>query len=157
MSPTADHFWFLNHLCNISFHLSPLGTPETLYLLLELYCHQARARFDLIVIIIRYIITPGVRTDPKLSKQMKEWQDDLEERLKGKEKPPQYWEFPELEKGNIHKHCSKCVEIGCAKDFDWNCPEKPDEKACPVVKCKWVCGDVFHGCKLFEHQIICPK
>ena len=26
-------FWFLNHLCNISFHLSSLGTSETLYFL----------------------------------------------------------------------------------------------------------------------------
>ena len=30
MSLPTDLFWFLNHLCNISFHLSPLGPSETL-------------------------------------------------------------------------------------------------------------------------------
>ena len=99
----------------------------------------------------------GVRPDPKLSKQMQQWKDGLEDRLKGKEKPPQYWEFPELEKGNVHKHCSKCMLIDCGKDFDWANPGKPEDKACPVVKCKWQCGVVFHSCKLFEHQMICPK
>ena len=33
MSLTTDLFWFLNHLCNISFHSSPLGTSETLWFL----------------------------------------------------------------------------------------------------------------------------
>ena len=33
MSLTTGHFWFLNHRGNISFHLSPLGTSETLYFL----------------------------------------------------------------------------------------------------------------------------
>ena len=42
-------------------------------------------------------------------KQMKQWEDDLNKRLKGKEIPKRYWEFPELEKGNIHQHCAHCV------------------------------------------------
>ena len=29
---TTDHLWFLNHLCNMSFHLCPIGTSKTLYL-----------------------------------------------------------------------------------------------------------------------------
>ena len=32
-SLTTDLFWFLNHLCNISFHLRPLGPSETIWFL----------------------------------------------------------------------------------------------------------------------------
>jgi hypothetical protein len=26
-----------------------------------------------------------------------------------------YWEYEELEKGNIHKHCAYCVDNNCDK------------------------------------------
>ena len=35
MSLATDLFWFLNYLCNISFHLSPLGPSKTLWFCME--------------------------------------------------------------------------------------------------------------------------
>ena len=56
----------------------------------------------------------GKENLPPVVKQMKKWQDDLKERLKGREIPPKYWEFPELEKGNIHQnHCAHCINLIC--------------------------------------------
>ena len=47
-------------------------------------------------------------------KQRQIMQEDLKLRLKkGQKIPPKYWEFPELEKGNIHPHCAYCIDIHC--------------------------------------------
>ena len=56
----------------------------------------------------------GKENIPHVVKQMQKWQDDLENRLKGREIPLKYWEYPELEKGNIHsQHCSSCFDLKC--------------------------------------------
>ncbi len=87
-----------------------------------------------------------------ISKHMQQWQEDLDERLKGRDIPPRYWEHPELEKGGIHKHCAYCYEAGCEKTFDLS-----DDRGCHVVDCRHKCGRALHLCKLFEHQMICPN
>lgn len=97
-----------------------------------------------------FLFATGIRHDKRLSKQMKQWKDDLDERLKGKERPPRYWEFPELEKGGVHKHCAHCVTLDCG-DSATNV-----NNACDTVPCRWRCGSRLHSCKLFEHQMICP-
>lgn len=93
----------------------------------------------------------GIKVDSQLSKQMERWQKDLDDRIGSKEKPPRYWDYPEMEKGNVHKHCAYCVNAKCEKGMDFK-----EERACEVVGCRWNCGVVLHSCKLFEHQMICP-
>ncbi len=105
---------------------------------------------------------------------MKIWEDDLNARLKGRELPPKYWEFPELEKGDIHKHCAKCFDINCTRKMDFgnaNNDEaeengdimggmfsEPDpDEACAIMKCRWNCGMIYHSCKTSEHSYICPN
>jgi hypothetical protein len=105
---------------------------------------------------IGYCESTGVRIDAKLTKQMKQWQDDLDGRLKGKERPKRYWDYPELEKGNIHKHCAHCIRTDCDKSFDWSNGEK-DNVACQLITCRWNCSSVYHACKSFEHHMICPN
>lgn len=96
------------------------------------------------------------RNDKALSKQMKQWQDDLDERLKGREKIKPYWEYPELEKGNIHPHCANCFAITCSKTFlDTYEDDLSKFKACEVISCRWKCGVKYHQCKAFEHQMLC--
>ena len=81
-----------------------------------------------------------------LSKQMQRWQDELDKRLKDKVIPPKYWEYPELEKGDIHgDHCSTCFNPTCGIE------------TCRIIQCRYDCGSLFHGCKSSEHSIICPK
>ena len=46
MSLATDLFWFLNHLCNISFHLTPLGPSETLWFL-SLFKKTEKTKFPL--------------------------------------------------------------------------------------------------------------
>ena len=85
---------------------------------------------------------------PHVVKQMQIWQDDLTNRLKGREIPPKYWEYPELEKGNIHpQHCSSCVYL--------NCDAINNAVHCSMVTCKSGCGAKYHACKTSEHLIIC--
>ena len=75
---------------------------------------------------------------------MQQWQDDLNARLKGKQIPLKYWEFPELEKGNIHQqHCAYCININCI------------HPNCSMTSCKFGCGARHHLCKTSEHLIIC--
>jgi len=88
-----------------------------------------------------------------LSKQMQRWKRDLDERVKDREVPRKYWESPELEKGNVHKHCAHCFKADCQKEFDAEAPA--EERACAVVHCRWGCGARLHACKLFEHQMVC--
>jgi len=96
--------------------------------------------------------------------QARRWKDDVDQAIirAGQPVPKRYWEFPELERGNIHKHCAYCHSINCTKrntilsgsvdDGDeevWN-------QCCQVVKCPWECGAIYHHCKAFEHKMICP-
>ncbi len=90
----------------------------------------------------------------QLTKQMRQWQQDLDDRIKDHKRPPKYWDFPELEKGNVHKHCAYCLRGDCARVYDSADP--PEDRACSVVHCRWGCGARMHQCKLFEHKIICP-
>lgn len=89
--------------------------------------------------------------DAALTKQMQKWQKDLDERIKDHKKVPHYWEYPELEKGNVHKHCAHCQKRDCQRMSDPADP--PEDKACNVVECRWKCGAVLHHCKLFEHKV----
>ncbi len=93
----------------------------------------------------------GIRMDVSLTKQMKIWQDELDERIKDHEKPPSYWDFPEREKGNIHKHCAYCLDLNCLRTYDAVDPE--DDRACNVVECRWKCGATYHHCKILEHKV----
>ena len=96
--------------------------------------------------------TEGVDKDPQAEAQLKQWEEDFDCRLKTKnyQKIPKYWEFPELEKGNIHKHCSSCFDLNCLK-------KEFKEGACSIIPCRWKCGAFFHSCKSSEHKLICPK
>ena len=49
---------------------------------------------------------------------MQQWQEEMNIRLSGKKVPPKYWEYPEFEKGNIHKHCAYCIDLNCPKTLD---------------------------------------
>ena len=60
-----------------------------------------------------YFYSTGKRNKSKLSNQMQQWQEEMNLRFSGKKVPPKYWEYPELEKGNIHKHCAYCIDIHC--------------------------------------------
>ena len=95
----------------------------------------------------------GKQNSVEMSKQMQQWQQDLDDRLKGKKLPPKYWEFPELEKGNIHKHCSKCFDANCKRTLQI---AEPEDTSCSVLACRWECGAVYHACKASEHLIVCP-
>lgn len=103
----------------------------------------------------------GVRKIDKAQLQMKQWEDDLNTRLKGKEIPKKYWEFPELEKGNIHKHCAYCIDKQCKRTITINEDQQPlvetaKGEACGMIECRWKCGTKYHSCKASEHSLICP-
>ena len=102
-----------------------------------------------------HVIPLGARKVSQLTKQMQQWQDDLDIRLKGKKIPPKYWEFPELEKGNLHEHCGHCFDINCPRKL--NLGDTGDDTSCCTIKCKSGCGAKYHACKAPEHNIICPK
>ena len=97
-------------------------------------------------------------------KQSKRWKEDVDSAIArtGQPIPKKYWEYPELEKGNIHDHCAYCYDIKCDKKNrllleesevagteDWG-------QCCQVVECQWRCGASYHHCKAFEHKMICP-
>ena len=54
----------------------------------------------------------------------------------------------------IHKHCftcysfTQCIAISC---------NSSKSQSCDFVKCPSHCGAIFHGCKLKEHNEICPN
>ena len=100
-------------------------------------------------------VLTGVRKPSQLQKQMQAWQDDLDNRLKGKKIPPKYWEFPELEKGSIHGHCAYCFDMNC--DRTLNIGEPDEDEACGMTDCRFGCGAILHVCKSSEHYLICPK
>ena len=86
-----------------------------------------------------------------MTRQMRRWQEDLDERIKDREKPPSYWDFPEREKGGLHGHCAYCLRADCKRTaFD---EDSKGDRACAVSKCRWGCGARMHNCKLFEHQV----
>ena len=96
--------------------------------------------------------------------QSKRWKEDVDNAIArtGKAVPKRYWEYPELERGNIHKHCAYCVDINCQKKTkyqmvmaDEDCDEDDDD-SCQMTVCPWKCGASYHHCKAFEHKMICP-
>lgn len=99
----------------------------------------------------------GKENLPPVAKQMKKWEDDLKERLKGREIPPKYWEFPELEKGNIHQnHCAYCINHVCDQATNTANKSTPNSMTnCAMTNCKFGCGARYHICKTSEHLIIC--
>ena len=115
------------------------------------------------------IYSTGKRNKSKLSNQMQQWQEEMNLRFSGKKAPPKYWEYPELEKGNIHKHCAYCIDTNCPKtlnldslftnenDHDNNEGEdySEDYLSCSMKLCPWGCGANYHSCKSTEHLLIC--
>ena len=95
--------------------------------------------------------------EEQLEKQRQYMQSDLKSRLNGQKIPPKYWEFPELEKGNIHEHCAYCFDIHCQYTYK-NILVKAGQKiGCGLTDCKFGCGAIFHACKASEHHLICPE
>ena len=86
---------------------------------------------------------------------MQQLQENLEVRLKGKKIPPKYWEFPELEKGNIQNHCAYCIDINCHRTLNIGEPGMDD--ACGLINCRFGCEAIYHACKSAEHNLVCPK
>ena len=84
------------------------------------------------------------KMEKSVKNQMEMWQEELDEKLKGKVIPPKYWEHPELEKGGHHKHCSYCFDLTCKSSFA--------NDACGIIECRYGCGVHFHACKSSEHQ-----
>merc|ERR1712142_1032676 len=74
-------------------------------------------------------------------KQAKRWQDDVDQAIQrtGQPVPKRYWEFPELERGNIHKHCAHCHTTTCDKRSNIFSSSGGDEddwsQCCSVVNC----------------------
>ncbi len=89
--------------------------------------------------------------DKALSRQMQQWQSDLDERLRDRKRPPSYCDYPELEKGGIHGHCSKCFWLGCTKTFEVGAAS--EQSSCKMVQCSYGCGAKLHHCKMFEHKV----
>jgi len=94
-------------------------------------------------------------------KQAKRWQEDVDQAIlrTGQPVPKRYWEFPELERGNIHKHCAHCHITTCTKRSYNLCSDGEDDdwaQSCSVVTCPSHCGAIYHHCKAFEHKMICP-
>ena len=96
------------------------------------------------------------RDSVEVRKNKKHWENELKRRMKGKVIPKKYWEFPELEKGHIHKHCSTCFILDCPRRNNLNENDLEDD-SCSFQDCKWGCGARFHWCKMSEHNMICPN
>ncbi|XP_051961384.1 F-box only protein 30-like [Xyrauchen texanus] len=48
-----------------------------------------------------------------------------------------------------HVHCISCISRRCMV--------KPEPgTSCDLITCPLVCGAIFHGCKAFEHKLLCP-
>ena len=97
--------------------------------------------------------------------QEKRWKEDLDHAIQrtGQPVPRRYWEYPELERGNIHKHCAYCYDVNCDiknRIMTEKCDDFPDDESwtqcCSMMPCPWECGAVYHHCKAFEHKMICP-
>ena len=94
--------------------------------------------------------------------QNKRWKEDVDNAIlrTGQPVPKKYWDYPELERGNIHKHCAYCYNINCDLKNKLLYDDKDDDdewsECCAVVECQWRCGAQYHHCKTFEHKMICP-
>ena len=93
--------------------------------------------------------------------QERRWKEDVDHAIArtGQPVPKKYWEYPDLERGNIHEHCAYCYDIGCTKRHKLELDEDLEEdwtQCCQMVSCQWDCGAVYHHCKAFEHKMICP-
>jgi len=94
--------------------------------------------------------------------QAKRWKDDVDQAVlrTGQPVPKKYWEFPELERGNIHKHCAYCYKVDCNVRNKLLEKEDHDDEvwtqSCSIISCPSECGASFHHCKGFEHRMICP-
>ena len=53
----------------------------------------------------------------------------------------------------IHKHCFTCYSFTQCTAIS----NSSKSQSCDFVKCPSHCGAVFHGCKLKEHNEICPN
>ena len=86
------------------------------------------------------------------------WQEDVDVAIQrtGQPVPKKYWQFPEMEKGNICSHCAYCYNAKCNKTYSFNGEEFEAERSCSLMECSWGCGATYHVCKGFEHQMICP-
>ena len=103
------------------------------------------------------VVNKGFNLTEKVRK--KYWQDKIDKALEGKERPKAYWEYPELEKGHIHKHCSTCFHLDCQRTKSFNeidITSHDNCEACDLRSCRWNCGAIFHWCKTSEHDLICP-
>ena len=109
----------------------------------------------------------GKKGQKELSCQMQQWQEEMNIRLSGRKVPPKYWESPELEKGNIHKHCAYCIDLNCSKSLNIESLFDSDDEnmdsctsysssSCGMISCNWNCGVRYHACKSTEHRLICP-
>ena len=87
--------------------------------------------------------------------QRRRWQEDVDTAIlrTGQPVPKKYWEYPEMEKGEVHLHCAYCYATACPLGYSYS----SDTQACAVIECAWGCGATLHHCKAAEHQIICPS
>jgi len=87
----------------------------------------------------------------------KRWQEDVDRAIArtGMPVPKKYWEYEELEKGNIHKHCAYCMLRNCDRQEKFYEMEEGWRDCCKVVDCLWGCGARYHNCKSTEHKMIC--
>ena len=53
----------------------------------------------------------------------------------------------------IHKHCFTCYSFTQCSAIS----NSSKSQSCDFVKCPSHCGAIFHGCKLKEHNEICPN
>lgn len=90
--------------------------------------------------------------------QQRRWQEDVDNAIlrTGQPVPKRYWEYEELEKGNIHKHCAYCINTNCDKTPDYELGEV-NIQCCRLFSCPWDCGARLHHCKAFEHKMICKN
>jgi len=90
-------------------------------------------------------------------RQRRRWQDDVDTAIlrTGQPVPKKYWEYPEFEKGNIHSHCAYCYTTNCEKKLNYS-EGGMEKQSCSMVSCSTGCGAVYHICKTFEHQMLCP-
>jgi len=92
--------------------------------------------------------------------QHRRWQDDVDKAIQrtGQPVPKKYWEYPDLERGNVHQHCAYCYDMNCNKKEQYLRDEGEEEQlpCCSLTSCSSGCGAEFHVCKGFEHKMICP-
>jgi len=113
--------------------------------------------------IVKFEVTDGSSVGPQYGVaklflkqqeiQKRRWQEDVDTAIRrtGQPVPKKYWDYPEMEKGNIHKHCAYCILDDCKKEQEFNLT------SCSMVACPFECGFNMHHCKVFEHSMICQN